>query len=477
MSRLSDYKTYPELVDPDPEKGYTVVDISKIQKRKSTINAEGVTDKVKRIMAIPLTPDGEYIGRHEMGHAKWSPKKRPYCRSWLMRGCLDVCEEYRVNQGLRLLDIPVEWPVSRIAQSQEKLFESINNREIVETALRVVAARGTNAGDELQRDIQEASQQGDAIAVLVETATKGLDERMERARGQDVVPTFKQLLRIARWLEKLLRSACKAGDDPDGQAYKMIAEMGQGIGNPITLKSHPQPYPEGTGSLHSYGWSRGRGELGKYFPEQSPFRGQSWGGTPPGTLNVVTPKLTIPIVPPELERTLRQRAAEEGTVFRYIERFVSDQRVFKRKAKKRKGGGSVLIDTSGSMGLDDRDVEKIVEGAPEATLIATYSGMDHEGWLKVCVHKGKMLDGCFQTRGGSNVVDLPALEWLSMQAEPRVWLSDGCVTGINDDFSKQINRACDTVMRDNNIVRCEDIKSVVRVLKREPGVGYKSTGE
>ena len=31
-----------------------------------------------------------------------------------------------------------------------------------------------------------------------------------------------------------------------------------------------------------------------------------------------------------------------------------------------------------------------------------------------------------------NVVDGPALHWLSQQKSPRVWVSDGEVTGVND---------------------------------------------
>jgi len=34
--------------------------------------------------------------------------------------------------------------------------------------------------------------------------------------------------------------------------------------------------------------------------------------------------------------------------------------------------------------------------------------------------------------GGGNIVDGPALEWLAAQAEPRIWISDGVVTGVND---------------------------------------------
>ena len=34
--------------------------------------------------------------------------------------------------------------------------------------------------------------------------------------------------------------------------------------------------------------------------------------------------------------------------------------------------------------------------------------------------------------GFGNIVDGPALEWLAKQAEPRIWISDAAVTGINE---------------------------------------------
>jgi hypothetical protein len=194
-------------------------------------------------------------------------------------------------------------------------------------------------------------------------------------------------------------------------------------------------------------------------------------------MTIQKPKLTIPLIDPLLEKVTHARSADEGTEFRYIERFVSDQRVFKRRAKKRKGGGSVLIDTSGSMSLDEDDVAKIVKDSPEATKVATYSGHVEEGWVRVVVDKGKMLDGTFATKGGSNVVDLPALEWLSMQPEPRVWLSDGYVTGIHDSTNEKINRACNTIMADNNITRCEGVEDVCKALRRDKGAGIGTSAD
>ena len=36
------------------------------------------------------------------------------------------------------------------------------------------------------------------------------------------------------------------------------------------------------------------------------------------------------------------------------------------------------------------------------------------------------------TLGRGNIVDGPALRWLAQQPEPRIWISDGQVTGTHD---------------------------------------------
>jgi hypothetical protein len=475
VRRKSDFKTYPELVDPDDKRGYEVVDIEEVRLEGQRDGVMGSTDKIKRIMAIPLTEEGEYIARHEMGHAKWSPKKKPTYRSWMMRGCMESCEEMRINQGLALLGIPVEIPDEEVDESAVAFTSALLNSQVVKAVLRILSSQGTNTGIALDKILDKYADDGDDNAVWIRTLVVNVNKRMARVRKNDAVPTFKQSERVARWAYRELKKVVKTEDGGEAQAKSVLRQMGLSFGASITKKKKFKPYQ------YKYKMMRGRwgGKDGSnyYDPKMSPFYGKSWGGTPPGELTVDTPRLTIPIIPPALERAMRCRSADEGTDFRYIHRFVSDQRVFRRRAKKRKGGGSVLIDTSGSMGLDDDDVDKIVEGAPEATKVATYSGSGEEGWVKIVVDKGKKYNGTMATSGHSNVVDLPALEWLSMQPEPRVWLSDGYVTGVNDGSNSAINKACNTIMANNNIVRVESVKEACRVLKREKDVGSSTSRE
>lgn len=473
MTRLSDFKTYPEFVDQDPERGYKVIDIKMTQRRTKS---QGATDRVERVMAIPLTAEGEYIGRHEMGHAKWSPKEKPSCNTKLLHGCMEACEEYRVNTGLMLLNMRVDYPDRETQTEVANMEEDLLDGQLVKSVLRLVVSQGTNAGPVMRSVMRGWADKGDDNATWICGLMDRLDLRMKLGRLLRPVPSFKKLFATAKWLEKQLRKQTKSGDQPDNQAKKVMMAIcvrwGERVKERRVTNLSYKPWDGGMG------WWGGRQGENTYDQTLSPYYGMDWSGTSPGDMTVLTPKLTVNIIPPELEKTMRARAADEGTEFRYIERFVSDQRVFKRRAKKRKGGGSVLVDTSSSMGLTDNCVSKIVKGSPEATKVATYSGDGDEGWLKVVVDKGKMLNtehDTFQTNGGSNVIDMPALEWLSMQPEPRVWISDGCVTGCQDHCNPAINKACNTIMGENRIVRVENVDEACKALKRMDGVGYHAS--
>jgi hypothetical protein len=129
-------------------------------------------------------------------------------------------------------------------------------------------------------------------------------------------------------------------------------------------------------------------------------------------------------------RTVR-RPSDEGTTIRRLDRLLVDGRVF--ATKRHLPGGTVLIDASGSMGWSPEELLKCLEAAPAAT-IAIYSGRGNRGVLRVVAKDGRMIapDLVAPPCGGGNIVDGPALEWLASQAEPRIWISDGVVTGVDD---------------------------------------------
>ena len=87
----------------------------------------------------------------------------------------------------------------------------------------------------------------------------------------------------------------------------------------------------------------------------------------------------------------------------------------------------MLIDDSGSMSWLPEEIEAIMIAAPAVT-IGAYSGARATGILKVLARNmRRVTKGDIKTPYGGNDVDLPALEWLAEQAEPRIWVTDGRV--------------------------------------------------
>jgi hypothetical protein len=142
-----------------------------------------------------------------------------------------------------------------------------------------------------------------------------------------------------------------------------------------------------------------------------------------------------------------------------------DGRIFVRK--KRIIGGTVLVDGSGSMSLGAEQLEGILAAAPAAT-IAIYCGRGKKGTLTIVASRGRVIskEGLARARHGSgNVVDGPALRWLAQQSEPRVWVSDGAVTGVNDRPTIDLWAEATLICRNHRITRVEKADAVTRFLK------------
>jgi hypothetical protein len=100
------------------------------------------------------------------------------------------------------------------------------------------------------------------------------------------------------------------------------------------------------------------------------------------------------------------------------------------------------------MNLSREDLEKIVVTAP-ATTVAIYSGRSTAGTLTIIGTTGRVAttEGLQKAVVGTgNIVDGPALMWLSKQQEPRIWVSDAYVTGEHDrtsvDLSAEVQVLC-----------------------------------
>ena len=96
-----------------------------------------------------------------------------------------------------------------------------------------------------------------------------------------------------------------------------------------------------------------------------------------------------------------------------------------------------------------------------------YSGNTHDGVLRVLAQDGRQVEEKWigAPAGGANVIDKPALEWLSKQAKPRIWVCDGQVTGVGDRMSAINTLECEAVCRQRTIVRRDSVGMAVEMLR------------
>lgn len=194
------------------------------------------------------------------------------------------------------------------------------------------------------------------------------------------------------------------------------------------------------------------GKEGEEYPEAAAEITESYMGdpfqaasmreqdtNPWGQMTVAYPKLVRSIFAKGKSSGRRRRALEEGAVPVNIHRLLTDQRIFSWKHGL--PGGTMLIDRSGSMGLNPADVHAFVAARPRV-IVADYSGgrlSASKGTLRILARRGRWASEetiMANPDGGGNIIDGPALRWLAGQRPPRIWVSDGGVTGIGDHQSE-----------------------------------------
>ncbi|MBO71661.1 MAG: hypothetical protein CL508_05250 [Actinobacteria bacterium] len=187
-------------------------------------------------------------------------------------------------------------------------------------------------------------------------------------------------------------------------------------------------------------------------------------------------KGTKPII--EALKKLAVSQGEYGVKPRQVHRIITDRKVFKRR--KHIAGGSLMIDCSGSMGFYNEDIKEIVNTLPAST-IAGYVGYGHsigghDGDIRIIAQKGRLDESAIDnlTEYGANSIDLEALKWLAKQEEPRIWVSDMQVIGVDgaEEHRPSLTLSTERIhailrfMAINNIIPIEDIKHVKEFAKQ-----------
>lgn len=279
-----------------------------------------------------------------------------------------------------------------------------------------------------------------------EGLSRELQMRMSlQARAQFSLDELNLLCSTAR----LLRDrGAQAALLPVEQLRKLLRKLQKTFGPDSAEAGHPWLEPI---VIISEGFSGGR--------DRSAGLGQNeWG--PMAIMN-----------PPLSHRSPRRRGkiakkvvASYCGAFRFPHRALvpaADGRAF--GLKRRIHGGAILIDCSGSMQLTAEELTSLVSRAPAAT-IALYAGSRgvQSGSLVVVAKNGRFaeIEKATAGLGKGNIVDGPALRWLSDQDAPRIWVSDGHVTGRGDESAINLDRETDSIVATARIRRIGSLEEL-----------------
>jgi len=437
----SSFLPYPELVEKGRRGQPWKIEDSNDH---DWLPTNGITDKHARRIFVPLEYGGRGVSLHELAHVYWSPERLPRVRYPLI--FLQAVEDARINLGLALIGLPVTLDREQLAHVAHLAAQDAKSGDIAATIIRAVASLGTDAAESLQEEIRALPPRA---SVLAGKWVERVESRLVKARlrlGASVAP-FRVARQIAKDLAKDL--------DRHGLLRKDMKVAGVGCCQIVVD-------PDGKGSARALRTSR----LSPYEMYKKRARAAGGGGgagVAVGRMKIARPPLTVR-QPSVLRAGLsRRRCALEGTQIARPDRFALDRAIFYRRGHG--GGGTVLVDTSGSMSLTAEQVEQIVRSAGGAAVVAIYSGKGDVGELRI-VAKGdsRATNEYFKPFGSGNVVDLPALQWLSKQPEPRLWVSDGCVTGVSDEGCEVILDHCRDLAKRARIERVDDADAAIEAL-------------
>jgi len=406
----------PEVVDQSRRKRWLIEQSGNITPRAEL--SHGVL-----IVPLDASDQSRFVRDHELGHVHWSPKRpdQQALKNKLSPDVLAAVEDLRVNTKLSESGVDTSaggWSKPVCMALARDVLRRKDARLLV---LMAVAATGSGVMEAVFGEVLQDDPIGASALEIARLA--------RNAMWSTSVPKFRDTVRVSKWLQALL----DAGSAPMPKLPGMPG-TGAGAGLASALKIAREA---GT--------------------SKRSVRRIPWG------------KLVFDH-PPRNHRVAgylgkRNRATDEGSYPRQLHRLLIDGKIFRHT--RRGKGGSVLIDASGSMQLDNEAIQKILNAAP-GCVVAVYSGNTHDGILRILAQDGRQVDKQYigAPAGGANVVDGPALQWLSKQAKPRIWVSDGQVTGVNDRMSAINSLECVGITRRHQIAQEKNMDAAVKLLAR-----------
>ncbi|HEB88821.1 MAG TPA: hypothetical protein ENI85_04550 [Deltaproteobacteria bacterium] len=442
----SAFLPYPELADPDSgAPAWKIVNSSS----QPWLPSRGVTDMQARRLFVPLEEGGDVVSLHELAHVRWSPRRFPRVRHPSV--LLQAVEDARINLGLDAIGLPLVLDREQRAFVVHLAARDAKSGAVAALLVRAIASLGTSAVESLRA---EGVGLPPHARIFVSSWLDRVESRLRRAaaRVDEPVAPFRIAMRIARELARdldrygLYRDAFGPG------------ELGCCHAVPVSDDDAEDDSPRAARP------SIGRGRRGSSARRRA--------APDPGRMTIVHPPLTVRSPARRRGGPSAGVCATGGARITRPDRFALDGAIFHRV--RRHGGGTVLIDASGSMSLASEDIEAICVAAGGSALVAVYSGEGGTGELRVVADRGRRAraEDC-GTRGIGNVIDLPALHWLAGRPAPRFWVSDGGVTGVGDEPCETLSEACRQLVGRARIQQVASVKEAVEALE---GFGGKRRG-
>lgn len=169
---------------------------------------------------------------------------------------------------------------------------------------------------------------------------------------------------------------------------------------------------------------------------------------------------------------------DTGRAIKNIGRLFSDpeERIFTRKT--RALGAVVVIDCSGSMSLDESDIDEMIKVSAGATVLC-YSSDNRPSHdnpnAYVVARKGRRIRKLPYFHGG-NGCDAPALMYgikvlRESSRQPVIWISDEMVTGIGDSGGMSLREETNRIKQRYGVIVCPNAFTAIQTLKKLQGKG------
>lgn len=455
---------FPEVLPGENGEDWIIKEMGK--------QTEGATNLLAKTMIVPLLDEdfARNIRRHELGHAMWSPKVHPQQLAYdlnIGQVTLQKLEDMRIGENLKRVGIDISegfdpqnqrdkgqvwgYKLNEAASYPDpKMLKSVFSDIIIQ----MMGEYGTKTYEELLAGMLEtAPEKAKEIHPIINQIYK----QLTKGNKKNIVD-WENLVRTLSLVRKYVVEQPPKSPPPPGAGERPKDGSGGNDGR----------FDKGAlDKLIEELAARGRmGDLpsdfrqrfdGKTRRHQTP---EALKNSPWGQMHIEQPELVQNIMQ-KLEVKKNPRSSDMGDTVRSLHRYMMDGMVFKTKRKV--AGGTLLIDASGSMSLSPQQVWLILRAAPAATIAIYGAPEDNSGILRILARDGRMVHNkLVKSPGGGNIIDGPALVWLAANKPPRVWVSDGGVTGIGDSGSGKILRdQANIIMKHGKIIRFHHVEETL----------------